>query len=134
MICQFETEDSATFRIDVGRALRWSRVGTHVRSADGTAPELEGGLVIPQGENVFNLDGRVQEQLQRTLPDAKPYPGGDLKSVMFAFVPEDDTLTIVVKANVPIKNVSLPVPIESVRIIIMPGNEILSKKKNVQPE
>lgn len=97
-----------TFRLDTGK-LHWSIVGS-IQDADGNRAEIEGGTLVPQPRNVYNLDGRQKS--------------GGLMTVVFMPIFEDSTLTIVLQGNVPIKDFNLPEPLESIRAIVAPGRAI----------
>ena len=110
-----EIRELATFRLDT-TALHWSIVGS-VRDAEGNYAELKGGDVVPQPRGVWNLSGREKSQ--------------GLMTVAFLFIPEGEVLTVYLSANVKVSDFNLPVPVESVRAIVAPGNEIQTPQEKV---
>ena len=109
MLLQFKTTDDAIFIVDV-QTMNWARV-----SAPGTDPEskvLENGKIIPQGFGVYALEGR--------RPDDKDIPGAGLSSIGNYVVAIGQTVKIFIRANVEIKDFTMPVPIRQVLYEILP--------------
>jgi hypothetical protein len=104
MLLQFKTQDDAIWICDV-QFLNWARV-----SAPGTDQQsqvLEHGKLIPQGFGVYALEGRVP-------------PG--LSSIGTYLVGLGNTIKIYIRANVPIKDFTMPAPIQQILYEILPND------------
>lgn len=107
LIAQFRTDDDAIWVISTSE-LTWARV-----SVDGnmeTSQVSESGKLIPQGPYIFALEDRT--------PDTEG-PGVGLCAVMFLPEIMDQTLHIVLRTNVKVKEFKLLKPITEVRYEIM---------------
>lgn len=99
MIAGFKTADDATWVVDT-TDMKWER----------TSEPKESGVVTDQGPYVFALEGRT--------PDSEG-PGAGLCSLMLQPEIEEDTLYIVLRANVETKDFLLIKPISQVRYQVM---------------
>jgi hypothetical protein len=104
MLLQFKTSDDEIFICDV-QFLNWARV-----SAPGTDQQsqvLEHGKLIPQGFGVYALEGRTP-------------PG--ISSIGTYLVGLGNTIKIYIRANVPIKDFTMPAPIRQILYEILPND------------
>lgn len=105
---QFETEDNATFVLDMVQ-MKWGRVSTILAAPSVKAVEheaftynlLEEGDLIPMGGGVYTMQGRTAKT---GLEDPKnPKPGAGLCAVGVLAIPYEDTLQLYLRANVMLK-------------------------------
>jgi hypothetical protein len=121
MIVKFSVESGNTFLVDVAD-MKWKRISKILATTDGAEGVLEEGVLIPQGNGVYNLDKIGKEN------------SGGLLTVGITPIPEGNALTVFVQANVPIQDIDLPVPITIVRAAIVPGAAVKDHAKLVTPK
>ena len=113
MIAQFKTMDDALWIADTAE-MKWARVSAPPVEGDDEASQvLESGTLTAQGAYLFALDGRT--------PDSEP--GVGLCALMFAPEVKDDTVYIVLRTNVDVKEFRLVKPITQVRYEVMNPKE-----------
>jgi len=109
VLLQFKvTADDSIWICDV-QFLNWAHV-----SAPGTDPEskvLEHGKLIPQGFGVYAMEGRTPKS---------EGPGAGLSSIGTYLVGIGSTIKIYIRANVPIKDFTMPAPIKQIFYEILP--------------
>jgi len=109
VLLQFKvTADDSIWICDV-QFLNWAHV-----SAPGTDPEskvLEHGKLIPQGFGVYAMEGRTPKS---------EGPGAGLSSIGMYLVGLGNTIKIYIRANVPIKDFTMPAPIKQIFYEILP--------------
>lgn len=119
MFVQFKTLDDLVWQADF-EALTWARVSP----LNGqTEPEvLESGKLVPQMMGVFSMAGRRPPELC---------------SLGHMFVGKGEVLTVCLRANVEIKDFTMPVPFSAIRyqvISALPQPEIKSMTRTVRLE
>lgn len=107
LIAQFKTEDDAIWVVSTSE-MTWARVSSP--GAVDTSEVLDSGKLTAQGPYIFALDGRTPET---------EAPGAGLCALMFLPALYDDTLHIVLRTNVNVKDFQLLKPITQVRYEIM---------------
>lgn len=111
MLLQFRTEDDSLFIADV-QWMNWARVSA---PPDPTKPDgsvvLEHGKLVPMGFGVYNFEGRTPKT---------EGPGTGLSSIGNYVVALGNSVKIFLKANVTIKDFTMPVPISQVLYEILP--------------
>lgn len=113
MIAQFRTMDDALWIADTTE-MKWARVSAPpVEGNDEASQVLESGKLTAQGAYLFAFEGRT--------PDSDP--GVGLCALMFAPEIKDDTVYIVLRANVDVKEFTLVKPITQVRYEVMNPKE-----------
>jgi len=113
MIVKFSTAVNDTFLIDAAQ-LTWKRISALLDS-NNEPNVLEQGGLVPQGRGVYILDGvKVKDDKDKE----------QLTTVSITPIPDGNALNIYVQANVPIKDIDLPVGIEIVRAVIVPGRSV----------
>lgn len=104
MIAQFEViADGSKWEVDIQK-LTWKQV----TDTPDTAPS---GELSWQNSLVYSMAPR--------RPDTEG-PGAGLCSFLLTPLPVEQVLEIVLRANVPTKNLTMPFPIKEIRYVILP--------------
>lgn len=123
MLAQFKTSDGAVWLADT-LELKWARVSAPVNARwtgmkEDSAPSeqlesevLEHGSLAPQGYGVYAMEGRTPRS---------PDPGKGLCSLGIMPVALGTTLEIWLRANVPVRDFTMPRPIETVLYKVLPA-------------
>lgn len=114
MLVQFKTLDDQLWRADF-EALTWEKV-----CPQNGQDEIEAGKLVPQMMGVFAMAGRRPPELC---------------SLGHMFVGKGELLTICLRANVEIKDFTMPIPISVIKyqvISALPQPEIRSMTRTVQ--
>lgn len=129
MIAQFQTEDGAFWLVDT-ELQEWSVLNRAPN--EDTAEVLQDGKLTPLGYGRFALTPRNQ---------ASPEPGKGLCTIGIMPVAHGTTLTICFSANVPIREFTMPEPINVIKYEIISAkasskgpNEYVPAGPVVQPE
>jgi hypothetical protein len=108
MLLQFKTEDDAIFLTDV-QFMTWARVSAP--AADQESKVVEHGRLVPQGFGIYAFEGRTPKT---------EGPGAGLCSIGNYVVAIGQAVKIFLRANVPVKDFTMPVPIRQVLYEILP--------------
>lgn len=112
MLVQFVTEQENEVFIADTAQMQWAKV-----SAPASDPEskvLERGKLIPQGFGIYAFDGRIDPK--------KPEQANGLATIGVFVVAIGTTVKIFIRANVGIKDFTMPVPINQVLYEILPSD------------
>ena len=108
MLLQFKTEDNSIFLADV-QFMTWARISAP--AADQESKVVEHGKLVPQGFGVYAFEGRTPKT---------EGPGAGLCSIGNYVVAIGQSVKIFLRANVPVKDFTMPVPIRQVLYEILP--------------
>lgn len=113
MLLQLQTKDDSLWILDT-QYLKWARVS---ESPDPENTEksivLEHGKLIPQGFGVYALEGR--------RPDTEG-PGAGFCTAGIFTIGLGQTVEIYIRANVEVKNFTMPLPINHINYKILPAD------------
>ena len=127
MLVQFKTLDNTIWLADTDE-MKWARVDKPpIKEAPDASQILESGKLIPHGIGLYTFEGRTP----RT-----PDPGAGLCSIQLQVAVAKQTCFVLGKANVPIKDILMPLPIETIRYMLVDDleKEILEEQKNIDKE
>ena len=110
MKARFFTEDDTHFEVDTVRAT-WSRLTSVLATTDGAPGVVEEGKIVPQGMGIYLMAGRNPKF---------DGPGGGLCTIGIMAVPVNEILNVYLRANVPVKDFTMPIPITGLRCITIP--------------
>lgn len=110
MIIQFRTQDDSLFVLDTATEL-WAEVNTP--AADPESKVIQNGKLIPQGFGVYALAGRKD----------------GLRTIGTFLIPYQTTITLYVRANVEIKDLTMPVPFTEILYEVLPQDPTLITKE-----
>jgi hypothetical protein len=103
LIIQFTTMDDSEFRVDF-EAKTWARGGQHPDIPGWT--EIEEGELVPMSLGAYALKGRTPKTTG---------PGAGLATIGILPLPVKTTMFICLRANVPVKDFTMPDPITEIK-------------------
>jgi len=110
MILQFQTADNKMFMVDTAAEI-WAQIDKP--ALDPASVALERGTLIPQGFGVYALKGRKE----------------GLRTIGAFLVPYQTTVTLYVRANVEIKELTMPVPFNEILYEVLPQDPSLIQRE-----
>lgn len=112
MLVQFTVVDTNEIFLADTAQMQWAKVSTP--SSDSESKVLESGKLVPQGFGIYALDGRIDPK--------KPELANGLATIGVFVIAIGTTVKIFVRANVAIKDFTMPVPINQVLYEILPND------------
>lgn len=112
MLVQFTVVDTNEIFVADTQHMQWAKV-----SAPGSDPNSvvqESGKLVPQGFGIYALDGRIDPK--------KPEQANGLATIGLFVIAIGTTVKIFIRANVAIKDFTMPVPINRVLYEILPND------------
>lgn len=109
MLVQFTVVDTSEIFVADTMGMKWAKVSAP--SSDPNSVVQESGKLVPQGFGIYALDGRV-----------KPGQTEGLATIGVFVIAIGTTVKIFIRANVAIKDFTMPVPINQVLYEILPND------------
>lgn len=113
MLTQFTVVDTNEVFVADTQHMQWAKVSAP--SSDPESKVLESGKLVPQGFGIYALSGRIDPE--------KPEQTAGLATIGVFVIAIGTVVKIFIRANVAIKDFTMPVPINQVLYEILPNDQ-----------